>query len=283
MHGILITVGLLAAATAATNLTCTDGLYMIVARGTEETAAARNGFYPANSGSPGYVAQLIAAQIKDSIIMGVDYPATITDPSYVQSEEEGITTMLQLVNQYHSSCPNAKMALLGYSQGAQVVSDVLCGGSGGNFGHNAPLSPDIVKNNILAAVLFGDPTHIANTSYDLGTSVHNGMFPRTNNTVCKQYSDRMASWCDKGDEVCDTGHNDAVHGLYIQRYNSTMVEYVVERWQNSTDPSSTTTGSSTASPTSSETGSASTHTGTASGLAPLAWPLILLSCGLFFV
>lgn len=115
MRGILLTVGFLAVATATKNPNCTDGLYMIVARGTGEPAAAsKDGLYPENSGSPGYLAQLIAAQIKDSKIMGVDYPATLND--YVQSENDGANVMLQLANEYHSSCPGSKMALLGYSQ-----------------------------------------------------------------------------------------------------------------------------------------------------------------------
>lgn len=115
MRGILIKAGFLAVATAAANSNCTGGLYMIVARGTDEPAAAsKDGLYPVNTGSPGYLAQLIAAQIKDSMIMGVEYPATLND--YVQSENDGATTMLQLAKDYHSSCPDSKMALLGYSQ-----------------------------------------------------------------------------------------------------------------------------------------------------------------------
>ncbi|KAJ5500570.1 hypothetical protein N7453_009621 [Penicillium expansum] len=186
------------------------------------------------------------------------------------------------------------MALLGYSQGAQLVSEVLCGGASDQFNHNPSLSPDKVKNSVIAVVLFGDPTHIANTTYDRGTSVHNGVSPRTNNTVCREYSDRMASWCDKGDEFCDAGNVDAVHGLYIQKYNSTMIQYVVQRWQNSTVSSATVTAKSTgssislwatntqtASPTTSE--SSRPSTGTAPGVTTLGWPLLLLFCGLFFV
>ena len=117
MRGILLTVGLFAAATAAKSSNCTDGLYMIVARGSGEPAAANpNGLYPKNTGSAGYLANLIAAQINGSEIMGVEYPATLENPPYQQSENDGAAAMLQLVNEYHSSCPGSKMALLGYSQ-----------------------------------------------------------------------------------------------------------------------------------------------------------------------
>ncbi|KAJ5615419.1 hypothetical protein N7537_000533 [Penicillium hordei] len=211
MCGLLLTFGFLAVATATIDPDCTDGLYMIVARGSEEQAAAsKNGLFPANSGSPGYLAQLIAARIKDSKVVGVEYPATLDD--YIPSENEGANVMLRLANEYHAPCPDSKMALLGYSQICREYAQA-----------DASL--------VIAAVLFGDPTHIANTTYNRGTSVHNRILARTNNTVCREYSDRMASWCDKGDEFCDAGHVDGVHELYLQRYNSTMVKYVVERWR----------------------------------------------------
>ncbi|KAJ5500571.1 hypothetical protein N7453_009622 [Penicillium expansum] len=72
MRGLLFTFGFLAVATATNNTNCIDGLYIIVARGTEETAAGRDGYFPKNSGTPGYLAQLIAAQINDQRIMGVE-------------------------------------------------------------------------------------------------------------------------------------------------------------------------------------------------------------------
>ncbi|OQE09348.1 hypothetical protein PENVUL_c006G05653 [Penicillium vulpinum] len=189
--------------------------------------------------------------------MDVEYPATLND--YIQSENDGANGMLQLANEYHSSWPGSKMGLLGYSQGAQLVSDILCSGTGGNFNHHAPLSPGIVKNSIVAAVLFGDP-HTSPTQPMI-------IFTRMNNTVCKQYSYRMASWCDKGDELCDAGHVDAIHGLYLQKYNATMVQYVLERWQNSTVSSVTTTAVSTDLSTSSRTTGVSTSTHKASPTA----------------
>lgn len=118
MRGFLITAGLLAVATAATNSNCTDGLYMIVARGTGEPATAGpNGEFPANTGSPGYVAQLISGKIKNSKIIGVEFAASGDSvKDYVKSENDGAAAMLKLANEYHSSCPDSKMALLGYSQ-----------------------------------------------------------------------------------------------------------------------------------------------------------------------
>ncbi|KAJ5970805.1 uncharacterized protein N7479_000723 [Penicillium vulpinum] len=101
----------------------------------------------------------------------------------------------------------------------------------------------------------------------MGLLGYSQIFTRMNNTVCKQYSYRMASWCDKGDELCDAGHVDAIHGLYLQKYNATMVQYVLERWQNSTVSSVTTTAVSTDLSTSSRTTGVSTSTHKASPTA----------------
>jgi hypothetical protein len=83
-----------------------------------------------------------------------------------------------------------------------------------------------------------------------------------------------ASWCDKNDAICDSGISMAVHESYNGTYGAEIVQFVVDKWKNSTSQSgsgsnatatasSSATGTSTGSPTSSPSG----HTGSASGLA----------------
>lgn len=77
---------------------------------------------------------------------------------------------------YTDTCKNAKVVLLGYSQGAQVVGDVMCGG-GGAFGLG-PSTPPIASNysdRVIAMIQMGDPRHMANHSFDVGTSTTNGV------------------------------------------------------------------------------------------------------------
>ncbi|KAM0257680.1 hypothetical protein ACHAQJ_004245 [Trichoderma viride] len=268
-------VALAATATAATT-TCAKGLYILCARGSGEPAIAPNpGTYPDNTGSPGFLALQVAKQVQGTIIAGVIYPAT--DPlangtldlaAYYSSENAGAKAILEEVNQYYSACPNSKIALIGYSQGAQVVQDALCGGTGSNFNSDAPLSPDLVNKNVIAIALIADPTHIANETYDHGTSVHDGVFPRKNTTVCNQYSDLMGSWCGKNDRFCDSGNNDTIHSLAPLTYATDVVQFVVDKWNNATAQSgskpagagtagSHTNGTSTTPPTSTPSNSAS--------------------------
>lgn len=84
---------------------CYDGLYMIVARGSNE---------PAGTGVTGNVTALIADRIRDSNVLGLDYPATFDN--YIPSEEKGAAAMKAAVIAYHAKCPEGKMALFGYSQ-----------------------------------------------------------------------------------------------------------------------------------------------------------------------
>jgi hypothetical protein len=114
---------LAATATAATS-SCAKGLYILCARGSGEPAIAPNpGTYPDNTGSPGFLALQIAKQIQGTVIAGVIYPATnpvatgtLDLAAYYSSENAGAKAILEEVNQYHSACPNSKIALIGYSQ-----------------------------------------------------------------------------------------------------------------------------------------------------------------------
>jgi acetylxylan esterase len=126
-------IGVLAvtATAASSNTTCATGLYILCARGSGEPAVAPN--LTDYTGSPGLVANAVAKQINGSVIAGVVYPATnpvpdnlnLTNPgalkslnltSYYLSENLGASAILEEVNQYHSSCPDSKIALIGYSQ-----------------------------------------------------------------------------------------------------------------------------------------------------------------------
>lgn len=89
------------------DITCADGLYMIVARGTTEDAGP---------GSMGVLADDVADRVEDSEVVGLDYPATLSDPAYVDSVVDGGRAMKEAVENYHDACPDGKIAVLGYSQ-----------------------------------------------------------------------------------------------------------------------------------------------------------------------
>ncbi|KAJ6445440.1 carbohydrate esterase family 5 protein [Purpureocillium lavendulum] len=265
----------------STTTTCAKGLYVLVARGTTE---------PQGAGVTGQLANNITAKIPGSKVEALVYPATFTDPAYQDSVAAGVKSMQVLVNRYLDACPDGKVAIMGYSQGAHVGMDAVCGGSGGIFDAARALPKPDVEKNVVAMVFFGDPTHVANVTYDKGTSIKNGLFERSNASVttCKQYSDRLVSYCDTGDVYCDGGSNKKVHGGYVGKYGDEVVKYVVDKYNaatgggNSTSSATGTATATTAAPTgsgsatatgsggASATGSGTptpTHTGAAAGLS----------------
>ncbi|PTB79039.1 carbohydrate esterase family 5 protein, partial [Trichoderma longibrachiatum ATCC 18648] len=224
MRALSLSLSLLAASsTAAAATTCAKGLYMVVARGSEE---------PAGTGVTGNLTSQIAARVPGSEVVAVDYPASFDD--YENSEGDGVKAMREVLNSYGEACPGNKIAVLGYSQGAQVATDTICGGAGDPFTSNKGMSDDVM-GDVVAVAIFGDPTHVANMTYDRGSSVHNGLFNRSSSSieVCKSYASRIISYCDTGDIYCDAGTNSTVHHMYIQRYGDEIVDFVVSQFEKS--------------------------------------------------
>jgi acetylxylan esterase len=78
---------------------------MIVARASTE---------PPGQGIIGAVATSVQGMTPGSDTEGVDYPATLQN--FNTSEPAGTIAMTKLITEYAASCPNSKIALLGYSQ-----------------------------------------------------------------------------------------------------------------------------------------------------------------------
>ncbi|ENH75054.1 Acetylxylan esterase 2 [Fusarium oxysporum f. sp. cubense race 1] len=224
---------------------CADGLYMIAVRGTGEDKG---------SGRIGEIAEDVSKRVNGSIVSPLDYPATLQDPDYFDSEEAGVKALSAALDDYHSSCPNGKIAVFGYSQGGQVATDVFCGGS-----DNKPLTMSLVKDSVVAVIAFGDPSHVANLTYDRGTSKNDGIFERPSNEtkLCEDnYSDIIRSYCDTGDVYCDVGKNNETHGSYFEKYGKEVVDFVVERYEKALKDESTSTQTSTAAATAEASSSA---------------------------
>ena len=109
---------------------------MIVARASTEAPG---------QGIIGAVATKVQQAVPGSDSEAVDYPATLTN--YTASEASGVADMTTLIQSYVARCPSSKIALLGYSQGAQVAGDVMCGTSEKGFNGTQPLSAALSRNS----------------------------------------------------------------------------------------------------------------------------------------
>lgn len=163
---LLAAAGLAAAQDTTTSQNCTDGLYMLVARATGEDPG---------TGRVGVVARNISSSIPNSIIQPIAYPATFAN--YTSSETAGVDAMTAAIKDRVAACPQGKIALLGFSQGAQVSADAVCGrddGTGTAFPETPELGAEYAEN-IVAVVMFGDPSHSVNATFNQGNSTRNGV------------------------------------------------------------------------------------------------------------
>lgn len=101
------TAAALAIRSTSDNITCTDSLYVLVGRGTNEAPGP---------GVSGALADKIAEKVKGTVVGAVNYPAKWSDPDYFVSESEGAKAVSDEIKQYTDKCPKAKIAYLGYSQ-----------------------------------------------------------------------------------------------------------------------------------------------------------------------
>ncbi|WYZ45140.1 hypothetical protein EsH8_VIII_000456 [Colletotrichum jinshuiense] len=153
---------------------------------------------------------------------------------YCQSVEEGAANGTAQITAYNKRCPDAKLVVSGYSQGAHIVGDVLGGGGGtffqgcqqkSNAGLDATKAPG---NKIAAALVFGDTRHTASQSYNyLSGSGDNGLFPRPENQLAgmRAFAGVLRSYCVDSDPICAGGDTAANHLNYFDIYSEDAGNY----------------------------------------------------------
>ncbi|KAF8851237.1 alpha/beta-hydrolase [Acephala macrosclerotiorum] len=145
--------------------------------------------------------------------------------------------MMTLIESYAQACPDGKIVLMGYSQGAQVVADTLLGSSTGFGGTVAPPSflflSQAKRTPVIVVIQMGDSSHRLNLSFDVGTSVKSGMFPRSNSAsyTSDGYAGLIQYYCDTGDEFCDPGNNLRVHLGYMQKHGTQAASFVAGKYK----------------------------------------------------
>ncbi|KAL2436327.1 hypothetical protein ABEF95_008406 [Exophiala dermatitidis] len=187
------------------------------------------------------------------------------EADYCASVTEGAQNGLSQVTAYAARCPDAKLVLSGYSQGAQIVGDVLGGGGGVFFNNctqpvNAALDPTTSPGNkIVAALVFGDTRHVAGQPYNVESGAGaTGLFPRSAEqlTTLNRFSSVLRSYCVATDPICAAsyGSEDATtHLTYFDVYTDAAAGWVKEMVNEAQEQSSTTTTSTTSSATTQST------------------------------
>jgi hypothetical protein len=112
----------LASFTQAQTCTPCDDVHFFLARGNNEP-------YPGRQGD------LVAATCDGLASCGYEnliYSALFTDLS-CQTTYDGVLAGFKQLTSYAERCPKSKLILSGYSQGGQIVADILGGGGGVSF------------------------------------------------------------------------------------------------------------------------------------------------------
>jgi len=174
------------------------------------------------------VTQVVNASAQTVSRASVSYPATLNN--YNNSSLQGINALKTQLTNLVNSCPSTKVVLMGYSQGAHVVADVLGGGQGGNLGTATPAIAANISSHVVAVATFGDPRHVASgPNFNAGTSTRSGRFPRSAAQVSalNAFSPRIRSWCDRNDTFCASGFSTNVHLTYLDRYQNAAATFVL--------------------------------------------------------
>jgi cutinase-like protein len=133
----------------------------------------------------------------------VDYPASTDWPTAAQ----GVIDAADRVREMAAKCPNTKIVLGGYSQGAAVIGYVTAAAIPTGYavppGINGPMPPD-VANHVAAVALFGEPS---------SRFLDNINAPPI--TIGPLYAAKTIQQCIPDDPVCSIdGSNPAAHGQY---------------------------------------------------------------------
>jgi acetylxylan esterase len=173
------------------------------------------------------VTQIINTSNQNISRASVAYPATLNN--YNSSSLQGINALKSQLTAEVQNCPNEKIVLAGYSQGAHVVLDVLGGGQGGSLGTATPPIAANISSHVTAVITFGDPRHVTNQAFDLGSSNRNGRFPRSNAQLqtLGGFASRIHAWCDANDTFCASGSSTQVHLTYLNRYQNAAASFVL--------------------------------------------------------
>lgn len=165
-----------------------------------------------------------------STSIAVDYPATIisSSSSYPESVTDGINDAKAKVEAYVDACgSSSRIVLLGFSQGGNVMTDLLAGG----VDKPDPLTADYAQY-IVGVAVFGDPTFTHGQSFDAGSDTSDdGVFARSEGgdslALLNTYASVLRSYCDDNDLFCASGDSLSVHSNEVPNHAQEASDFIV--------------------------------------------------------
>lgn len=191
----------LAPAPVASAAPCAD-VELVFARGTNEA--------PGLGGIGQGFVDAFRSQVGDESVnvYAVQYPASVDFPTAAEGVEDASAHIQAIA----ASCPDTRIVLGGFSQGAAVAGFVTANvvpdipeslGLPESF-DISPLPPDIAQH-VAAVVLFGKPSPRFLTAIDAPGIV-----------IGPLYADKVIDLCATGDPVCSNGSDGSAHSSYVR-------------------------------------------------------------------
>jgi cutinase len=143
-------------------------------------------------------------------VYAVNYPAT---RDFLRAAD-GANDASAFVQNTAATCPDTKIVLGGYSQGAAVI-DIITVAAQPTLGFTNPL-PANVADHVAAVAVFGNP------------SIRLLGGPLT--ALSPQYGYKTIDLCNGADPVCSNGNDVPAHSLYVQAGMATQAaQFVADR------------------------------------------------------
>ncbi|MGO8939868.1 MAG: cutinase family protein [Mycobacterium sp.] len=179
---------------------CPD-VEVVFARGTDE---------PPGVGQVGqaFVGSLRQHTRKSVGSYGVNYPANKDFLAAAQGADDTSNHIQQMAN----NCPNTKLVLGGYSQGAAVI-DIVTAAPLPGFGFHQPL-PANAANHVAAVALFGNPSARAG-----------GLM----SALTPNFDGKTIDLCNTGDPICSNGNQWKAHLGYVPGLTNQAAGFVAGR------------------------------------------------------
>jgi len=223
----LLPVSLIESKASAAIGPCTD-VQFIGLRGSNERMLASQHDMGALVGPMADKAASLATGGSTVSFYGLPYPAssagivTFLDQEYFHSEHQGRDMLHSYLASITAACPDMKLVVMGYSQGAHAAGDDLA------------TEPSSIINHVAEFVMFGDPRFNPDaTSYTFGTfdpRDHGLAGPRSLGDF-SGWDSRVSSWCNRNDIVCQgigKGHSPGQHSqaLYLSNYSAIVASFI---------------------------------------------------------
>lgn len=169
-------------------------------------------------------------------IHSLPYPATFESftaayPARIdlgQSPTIGVHNLVSLLNDEAAGRPQQRTVLLGWSQGAQIITDALVHPAARYAGTDAPDLDPTAVNQIAAIALFGNPTFTAGEPHNAGEPAPgvSGVIPRQRG-VLSPHADIIRDYCAPGDISAQNAPGSDVEG-HVAYFHNGMPDQAAE-------------------------------------------------------